>query len=75
MFHVSTFLPHSEKDQQYVERKRHIGNDRVAIIFQDCDTPFSPKIIKSKLLHVFIVVQPVVIKNETTSYKVMIYNR
>lgn len=70
MFHVSTFLPHSEKDQQYVERKRHIGNDRVAIVFQDQDTPFSPKMIKSKLLHVFMIIQPVVIDNETKRYKV-----
>lgn len=70
MFHVSTFLPLSEKDQQYVERKRHIGNDRVAIVFQDRDTVFSPKIIKSKLLHVFMLVQPVLVNNETKRYKV-----
>ena len=31
MFHVSTLLPHSHKDTQQIERKRHIGNDRVAI--------------------------------------------
>lgn len=73
MFHVSTFLPHSEKDLQHVERKRHIGNDRVAIVFQDRDTLFSPKIIKSRLLHVFIIVQPVLINNETKRYKVKIY--
>ena len=70
MFHVSTFLPHSEKDQHFVERKRHIGNDRVAIVFQDRDTLFSPKIIRSKLLHVFMLVQPVIIDNETKQYKV-----
>ena len=75
MFHVSTFLPHSEKDQQYVERKRHIGNDRVAIVFQDQDTPFSPKMIKSKLLHVFMIIQPVVIDNETKRYKVCYFNK
>ena len=25
MFHVSTLLPHSVKDEQQLERKRHIG--------------------------------------------------
>ena len=25
MFHVSTLLPHSTKDQQSLEKKRHIG--------------------------------------------------
>jgi hypothetical protein len=70
MFHVSTLLPHSNKDQQQLERKRHIGNDRVAIVFQDSDTPFTPKIIKSKLLHVFLIIQPVKIENETRAFKV-----
>lgn len=31
MFHVSTLLPHSDRDSQQIERKRHIGNDRVTI--------------------------------------------
>lgn len=70
MFHVSTLLPFSDKDQQYVERKRHIGNDRVAIVFQDQDTPFSPRMIKSKLLHVFIIIQPVKVDDQTERYKV-----
>ncbi len=70
MFHVSTLLPHSNVNEQQLERKRHIGNDRVTIVFQDEDTPFSPKMIKSKLLHVFIIIQPYKINNETKAYKV-----
>ena len=38
MFHVSTLLPFSAKDSQHLEKKRHIGNDRVAIVFQDENT-------------------------------------
>ena len=34
MFHVSTLLPFFPADPQQVERKRHIGNDLVVIIFQ-----------------------------------------
>lgn len=75
MFHVSTLLPHSTKDNQQLERKRHIGNDRVTIIFQDEDTPFSPKMIKSKLLHVFMVIQPIKVNNETKRYKVSVISR
>lgn len=71
MFHVSTMLPLSSKDQQYIERKRHIGNDRVTIIFQDSDTVFSPRIIRSKLLHVFMIIQPVRIDGVTKRYKVL----
>ena len=72
MFHVSTLLPHSSVNEQQLERKRHIGNDRVTIVFQDEDTPFSPKMIKSKLLHVFIIIQPYKINNLTEFYKVIL---
>lgn len=34
MFHVSTLLPFTPGDAQQLQRKRHIGNDIVAIIFQ-----------------------------------------
>lgn len=34
MFHVSTFLPYTVGDIQQLQRKRHIGNDIVAIVFQ-----------------------------------------
>ncbi|XP_029409205.2 GTPase-activating Rap/Ran-GAP domain-like protein 3 isoform X2 [Bactrocera dorsalis] len=38
MFHVSTLLPYSHDNRQQVERKRHIGNDIVNIIFIDQPT-------------------------------------
>ncbi|XP_054729663.1 GTPase-activating Rap/Ran-GAP domain-like protein 3 isoform X1 [Anastrepha obliqua] len=38
MFHVSTLLPYSRDNRQQVERKRHIGNDIVNIIFIDQPT-------------------------------------
>uniref|UniRef100_A0A803V3C8 RAP1 GTPase activating protein 2 n=1 Tax=Ficedula albicollis TaxID=59894 RepID=A0A803V3C8_FICAL len=37
--------------------KRHIGNDIVAIIFQEENTPFVPDMIASNFLHAYIVVQ------------------
>ena len=58
MFHVSTLLPYSNSDGQQLARKRHIGNDIVAIVFQDRPTPFSPEIISSQFLHAYIVIQP-----------------
>ncbi|BFZ23937.1 hypothetical protein BsWGS_26977 [Bradybaena similaris] len=59
MFHVSTLLPYTEGDTQQLQRKRHIGNDIVAIVFQEENTPFVPDMIASHFLHCFIVVQPV----------------
>ena len=54
-----------------LQRKRHIGNDIVAIIFQEENTPFTPDMIASHFLHSYIVVQPILSLDGTTSeYKV-----
>ncbi|CAG9824723.1 unnamed protein product [Phaedon cochleariae] len=59
MFHVSTLLPYTEHDPQQLQRKRHIGNDIVAIVFQESDATFTPDMIASHFLHTFIVVQAI----------------
>ncbi|KAI3651492.1 hypothetical protein MP228_003664 [Amoeboaphelidium protococcarum] len=72
MYHVSTLLPFTPGDEQQIQRKRHIGNDLVSLVFLDSSqgdtasandwfvkTPFDPKQIKSQFLHVYIVVQEV----------------
>lgn len=59
MFHVSTLLPYTANDGQQVQKKRHIGNDIVALVFQDRKTPFTPEMIASHFLHSFVIVAPV----------------
>ena len=49
MFHVSTLLPFTENDSQQLQRKRHIGNDIVAIVFQVVTDRFSLKSNTNKL--------------------------
>lgn len=58
IFHVSTMLPYTNGDAQQLQRKRHIGNDIVAIVFQEQNTPFTPEMVASHFLHAFIVIQP-----------------
>ncbi|KAI8099312.1 uncharacterized protein BX664DRAFT_253874 [Halteromyces radiatus] len=55
VYHISTWIP-SLGDKQHIQRKRHIGNDVVCIVFVDGHQPFDPAAIKSQFLHVFIVV-------------------
>ncbi|KAI9140446.1 hypothetical protein BKA69DRAFT_1125704 [Paraphysoderma sedebokerense] len=55
-FHVSTFLPFIKEDPQQIQRKRHIGNDIVCIVFMDGKGTFDPTAIKSHFLHSYIVV-------------------
>ena len=53
MFHVAPWIP--KKDA--VQTKRHLGNDYCVIVFLDSDEPFSPELIKTKLVHVYVIVQ------------------
>ena len=76
MFHVSTLLPHEPNDPQKLQRKRHIGNDIVCVVFLETDnTHFSPSCIKSHFLHTFIVVRASAkIKFKPQRYEVGTYN-
>ncbi len=73
MFHVSTLLPHSKIERQQLERKRHIGNDIVTIIFQENETIFNPECIASQFLHVYLVITP--LDNHGTRFKVSVIHR
>ncbi|XP_072316750.1 rap1 GTPase-activating protein 2 [Eucyclogobius newberryi] len=59
MFHVATKLPFTDCDPQQLQRKRHIGNDIVGLVYQEGKTPFLPDVIKSHFLHCFVVVRRV----------------
>jgi len=63
MYHVSTLLPFYEDDLQHVERKRHLGNDVVNIIFNDSSSPFDPASVITNFIHSYIVVS---VDEETT---------
>ncbi|NXS73314.1 RPGP1 protein, partial [Pandion haliaetus] len=58
-----------------LQRKRHIGNDIVAIVFQDENTPFVPDMIASNFLHAFVVVQLEQGGSQGTLYKVSVTAR
>uniref|UniRef100_A0A3Q3JZ95 Rap-GAP domain-containing protein n=1 Tax=Monopterus albus TaxID=43700 RepID=A0A3Q3JZ95_MONAL len=75
MFHVSTKLPFTEGDIQQLQRKRHIGNDIVAAVFQEEPTPFVPDMIASNFLHAYVLVQAENPCTEHTTYKVSITAR
>lgn len=69
MFHVSTLLPLTA-NAQHIERKRHIGNDVVVLVFVDSSDGFNPKAISSHYNHVFIVISPERRSNGHLRYRV-----
>ncbi|CAF0750967.1 unnamed protein product [Adineta steineri] len=62
MFHVSTLLPYTPNDSTQIQRKRHIGNDIVTIVFQEENTPFHPRLINPNTLTLYRKVAKRVIK-------------
>ena len=70
MFHISTLLPYKATDRQQLERKRHLGNDVVVIIYKEGDQLFNPACMDSEFNHVFVVVQKV--EQDPPAYKVEI---
>lgn len=59
VFHVTTMMPtDTENDPQSVNKKRHIGNDYVNIIYNDSQLPFNFETFKSQFNHVNIVITP-----------------
>jgi len=59
MFHVSTLLTHVQGDPQQLEKKRHIGNDIVVIVFLEDGATIDPNFTRTQFNHVFIIVQPI----------------
>eukprot|EP01133_Synstelium_polycarpum_P011465 gene11465-13363_t len=74
MFHVATMIPYKSDDEQQIDRKRHLGNDIVMIVFKEGSEPFDPSICKSNFNHVFAVVQvdEETSTADTTNYKLSI---
>ncbi len=65
-----TYLLFWKKNNYKLERKRHIGNDIVTIVFQDLDDntepDFTPSSARSQFQHIFALV---VYNKKENSYK------
>lgn len=60
VFHVTTMMPtNREQDPQCINKKRHVGNDFVNIIFNRSNVPFDFDTIPSQFNSVNIVITPV----------------
>nr|CDS15576.1 GTPase activating Rap:RanGAP domain 3 [Echinococcus granulosus] len=76
MFHVSTLLPISTDNRQQIERKRHIGNDIVNIIFYDAsdvEKPllWKPSMMKTHFTHIFAIIT---YNKRTNAYRLSVFS-
>ncbi|XP_002740570.2 tuberin-like [Saccoglossus kowalevskii] len=59
IFHVATLMPNRSSDPNCNEKKLHIGNDFVTIIYNDSNQQYQLGTIKGQFNFVEIVIQPV----------------
>lgn len=69
VFHVTTMMPTLDHDPQCTNKKRHIGNDYIKIIFNDSGLPFRFETFASQFNHVNIVITPEVVAPRHSTFK------
>ncbi len=59
-FHVATMMPNHEKDPKGNKKKRHIGNDFVAIVYNNSDNGghYEMGTVKGQFIAACIVIVP-----------------
>jgi len=78
IWHVASLMAYDDNDAQQLNRKRHIGNDIVVVVFSECKTPLHPTTFISHFNHIFIVVKKLVKESIATgivTYRVAVSHR
>lgn len=57
-FHVPTLMPNKDHDPNCNEKKKHIGNDYVSIIYNESGEDYQLNTIKGQFNYACIIVQP-----------------
>ncbi|EAY15350.1 Rap/ran-GAP family protein [Trichomonas vaginalis G3] len=71
MYHVCPLMPTDPNDEQCIDKKKHIGNDAVQILFVENEKQIDPLIISSQSNTVTIIVYPL----QTGLYSIDTYYR
>ncbi|KFB51320.1 tuberous sclerosis complex 2 (TSC2) [Anopheles sinensis] len=58
-FHVATLMPNKKQDPHCNEKKKHIGNDFVTIVYNESGEQYDLKTIKGQYNYACVVVEPI----------------
>lgn len=70
LFHVATLMPTNDADPNCNEKKKHIGNDFVTIVYNESGEEYNPNTIKAQFNYASIVVEPLELKTNRIFVKV-----
>nr|XP_019531804.2 tuberin isoform X2 [Aedes albopictus] len=57
-FHVATLMPNHKHDPNCNEKKKHIGNDFVTIVYNESGEEYNLKTIKGQFAYACVVIEP-----------------
>lgn len=69
-FHVATLMPTRDSDPNCGEKKKHIGNDYVMIIYNESGQEYDPSTIRAQFNYASVVVEPLEMRSNRISVKV-----
>ena len=55
VYHTATLMPNHQTDPQFNKKKRHIGNDYVAIVYNDSGENYSMGTVKGQFIYAHII--------------------
>ncbi|XP_061888492.1 tuberin isoform X2 [Entelurus aequoreus] len=58
IFHIATLMPNRESDKGCCNKKRHIGNDFVMVVYNDCGEDYKLGTIKGQFNFVEVIIKP-----------------
>ncbi|KAJ7139407.1 hypothetical protein C8R44DRAFT_693856 [Mycena epipterygia] len=58
LYHTATMMPCNAQDRQFTNKKRHIGNDFVRIVWNDSGKPYRFDTLNTQFQFVNIVIEP-----------------
>lgn len=58
VFHVATFMRNKESDEMRNEKKKHVANDSVMIVYNESEKDFEVSTIKGRVTNAWIIIQP-----------------
>uniref|UniRef100_A0A1E1XEJ7 Putative tuberin n=1 Tax=Amblyomma aureolatum TaxID=187763 RepID=A0A1E1XEJ7_9ACAR len=67
VFHVATLMPNVDSDRLRGNKKRHIGNDFVHIVYNDSGEPYDLATIRGDFHRVCVVVEPLKLEHNLVS--------
>ena len=58
VYHTATLMPNTDSDPQFNKKKRHIGNDYVAIVYNESGQAYTLGTVKGQFIYAVILVEP-----------------